>query len=127
MLATNPLALPAEGKRRNNVGFQIVPIGQEGGRVILERRWRRRGRAMKQLILNPRWWECTLLECPPGHFVFKDTLCFKSEYRNAGGEIEAFNEAGEYFWGGAKNITDRENLIVQPVLPEWKEVENANQ
>jgi len=71
---------------------------------------------MRILKIVPKGWPCTLQECPPGHFVYEDQLCFKSEYSkngNAGG-IEAFNSAGEYFCAG-------ENTVVQPADYEWWE------
>jgi len=43
--------------------------------------------------------------------MYQDTLCFKTEY----GIGEAFNEAGEAFWGGAQSEHDRKLVVVQPV------------
>lgn len=71
---------------------------------------------MKQLVLNPNGWPCELSECPPGHFIELEyqTLCFKSEYRNENGRIEAYNSGGEFFHGDG---------LVQPVIAVWEEVE----
>lgn len=63
----------------------------------------------------------TLSECPPGLFVYRDTLGFKSEYRSTNqhtgfSKSDAYVvESGEYFWGGAEHEKDRENLMVTPV------------
>ena len=86
---------------------------------------------MKRLVIKPDGWPCILAECPPGHFVTVDhfkMLCFKSEYRETiGGEefqVEAFNEAGEVFWGEAENTAAlRRGTMVQPVIAEWEEYE----
>ncbi len=81
---------------------------------------------MKVLNIIPNGWPCTLLECPPGFFVFNERLCFKSEYLETGSsnpvEMEVFCESGEYFWGGTETKKERAELIVQPVITEWKEV-----
>lgn len=69
---------------------------------------------MKKLIAKPNGWPCTLEECPPGLFVYEDEICFKSEYINEIGKIEAFCESGEYFCKEA-------NITVQPVIVEWEE------
>lgn len=77
---------------------------------------------MKRLLIEPDGWTCPLRECPPGFFIFEDRLCFKSEYLNDG-DIEVFNEAGEYFWGGMSMKADRDSLIVQPVTYRWVDEE----
>jgi hypothetical protein len=59
---------------------------------------------------------CTFSECPPGHFVAGDALCFKSEYTNDAGMPEAYCESGEYYHGAS-------DTVVQPVMAEWKEEE----
>lgn len=76
---------------------------------------------------------CTLAECPPGAFLFNDTLGFKTEYNAMqsdgpvacpGDQIrwkvsnwpEAYcMDSGEFFWGGAANHEDRAKLLVLPV------------
>lgn len=66
---------------------------------------------------------CTLAECPPGLFGFGDMVGLKDEYgtdvRDQSGLQRhvpaAYNEAGEFFWGGTKTHDDRLNLIVQPL------------
>ena len=59
-------------------------------------------------------------------------LGFKSEYGHTvegegiSGSLmhsEAFNEAGEFFWGGVKTHEERDALIVQPVEPRWEVVD----
>lgn len=74
---------------------------------------------MKRLILEPQGWQCTLEECPAGFFVFENNVCFKTEYRTEKMEIEAYNEAGEFFWGGTESYPIRANLMVQPVISNW--------
>jgi len=78
---------------------------------------------MKKLVLKPEGWACTLEECPAGLFVFNDSICFKSEYRTDEGQLEAYNEAGEFFWGGTKTYSERAKLVVQPVISEWEDKE----
>lgn len=68
---------------------------------------------MKKLILEPNGWPCTLSDCPPGPFIYKDQLCFKSEYGGEKGP-DAYNSAGEYFCGKDRNQTE-----VQSVIPMW--------
>jgi hypothetical protein len=74
---------------------------------------------MKQLVIVPDGWPCTLAECRPGFFVSKESLCLKSEY----GTNDAYVESGEYFAGGAATKEERALLIVQPVKAVWEEVE----
>jgi hypothetical protein len=64
------------------------------------------------LHITPYGFECELEDCPAGPFLFKSGdhfgVGFKSEY----GDLNAFNEAGEYYHGKGK---------VQPAIYEWKE------
>ena len=71
--------------------------------------------------IEPDGWPCTLADCPPGFFVFEGSLCSKSEYLTDG-NIEAFNCAGEAFWGGTSTQISRISLVVQPVVMTRKEV-----
>lgn len=64
----------------------------------------------------------TLAECPPGLFLFGNTLGFKSEYMSpsthvpGGYKVDAYVvESGEFFWGGTSNPREREVLLVQPM------------
>jgi hypothetical protein len=72
----------------------------------------------------------SLAECPPGLFMFGDTLGFKTEYGATtgkdvgGGKVEwtvtSYSDAycvesGEVFWGGVSKHEDREKLIVRPL------------
>ena len=70
--------------------------------------------------MMPDGWPCTLGECRPGNFIFEDHLCFKDEYGSSG---NSYNEAGEIFWGGTTDETERRKLVVQPVDPVWEEYE----
>ena len=76
---------------------------------------------MKSLVVKPDGWPCSLVECPPGFFVFEGNLCLKTEYGLE--DLEVFNCGGEVFWGGAKTKEERRTLIVQPAYCEWEERE----
>lgn len=78
---------------------------------------------MKRYVIVPDGWPCTLAACPPGSFVYRDALCFKSEYRTDG-NIEAFCESGEFFYAGASDEEERRALVVQPVRLEIQDVED---
>lgn len=82
---------------------------------------RKRVDSMKRLVLQPIGWKCTLNECPPGLFVFDESVGFKSEYRTNDGNLEAFCKNGEYFWGGASTQEQRGKNIVQPVNAVWED------
>ncbi len=75
---------------------------------------------MKQLVLKPNNFPCTLRECPPGPFLFNDVPCFKSEYRHNNGRIDAYNQAGEFFC--ANGEADVNAVIVQPLEWFWEEM-----
>lgn len=77
---------------------------------------------MKRYVIVPIGWPCTLAACPAGSFVYQDALCFKSEYRSDG-NIEAFCESGEFFWGGTETEEVRSQIVVQPVRLEIQDVE----
>lgn len=70
---------------------------------------------MDKLEIVPKGWPIPLTEYRGGHFVYEKQLCFKTEYRDQNGNIEAYNSAGERF-----NDTDVE---VQPVEFTWREYE----
>jgi hypothetical protein len=62
--------------------------------------------------------ELTLAECPPGLFLTSDCgLCFKSEYGDNNGRIDAYIvSSGEFFWGAApQTIDSQRRQIVRPV------------
>ena len=48
--------------------------------------------------------------------MFDGLLCFKSEYHTESGKMEVFNEGGEY-------LSIKNNDMVQPVKPEWTDIE----
>lgn len=76
---------------------------------------------MRILVVIPDSWPCTLAECPPGLFVFEDTLGIKTEYRTDSADIEVYvAESGEVFWGGVKTPELRSKLIVTPCHHEWQ-------
>jgi len=93
---------------------------------------------MKRLVVEPSGWPCKLRECPPGHFVYEESLCFKTEYGSmeslgpkgapgkdvkwqVGNHSDVYNEGGESFWGGVKTKEERDELEVQPVMVSWEE------
>lgn len=64
----------------------------------------------------------TLGSAPPGLFWFEGILGFKSEYKTESvsrpgvWQSDAYVvEGGEYFWGGAPNPVEREQLVVIPI------------
>lgn len=65
---------------------------------------------MRRLVMQPDGWPCLYAECRPGHFVYGDSLCLKSEYGGDG-----YCESGEAF--------ARTEAVVQPVLAVWQEFE----
>ncbi len=70
-------------------------------------------------VILPDGWPCSLADCRPGFFMFHEALCLKTGYRKPDGDLEAYNKAGEIFWGARGCMRDRkarENLIVQPVM-----------
>lgn len=69
----------------------------------------------RELIIEPSGWPCTLKECIPGHLVYQDQLCFKTEY-SIDGKLQAFNCAGEY-------LCIPDSAIVQPVQFEWRDTD----
>lgn len=72
---------------------------------------------MKKLIMQPDGWPCTLAECRPGYFVFNgEYLGFKSGYYSKDNKPDAYNEAGEFYWGDSEKL-------VQPVNSVWEESE----
>ena len=52
---------------------------------------------MKEIKIIPDGWECLIEECPPGHFMYEDQLCFKTEYGKEDGDIEVYCSSGETF------------------------------
>ena len=60
-----------------------------------------------------------LKDCPVGFFIYKGTLCFKTEYGETIDNVVRHDvyvcESGEFFWGGAKTVDEREILPVKPV------------
>jgi hypothetical protein len=77
---------------------------------------------MKNLVIKPSQFPCTLAECPPGHFLYGKSLCFKSEYKDVDGKIEAFCESGEFFVAGTKSEEERRGVRVEPVHAVWEDV-----
>lgn len=57
--------------------------------------------------------ENDLHRMPPCHFVYEGQLCFKTDYKNGDGKLEAYNSAGEFF-------CTPDDTIVQPVIQEWE-------
>lgn len=59
---------------------------------------------------------CRLKECPPGLFLFRDALGFRSEY---GDDAPYCCDSGEMFWGGECTKERRDELIVIPCTTAW--------
>jgi hypothetical protein len=58
----------------------------------------------------------TLAKCPIGLFWAGTQLCFKSEYGNNEGRIDAFIvSSGEFFWGAQPQTIDSQRA--QKVVP----------
>lgn len=77
---------------------------------------------MKTVEIIPSGWPCALRDCPPGLFIFGQSLGFKSEYVGNDGRIDAFCvESGEIFWGGTSDNESRGKLIVQPAITQENE------
>lgn len=76
---------------------------------------------MRKLELKPDGFECTLAECQPGLFLYKDEVCFKSEYTKDDGTPEAFCDSGESFWAGCTTTKQLREVKVQPLVFEWTE------
>ena len=75
---------------------------------------------MTRKMIVPNGWPCRLGEAPTGMFValdYPDLVCFKTEYCKHDGRVEAYNSAGEVFYG------DGNNHMVQPVKIEIEDIE----
>lgn len=76
---------------------------------------------LEQLSAAATQGECSLNECPPGLFMFNDTLGFKSEYTTTLENPRRYQcdayvvESGEYFHGGARDTQERGALMVRPI------------
>lgn len=72
--------------------------------------------------IKPDGMPCTLLECPPGLFLFGPMndlhLGLKTEYGASNPHnLEVYvAESGEVFWGGTDSKKDRADLIVIPAV-----------
>jgi hypothetical protein len=63
---------------------------------------------------------CNLSICPPGLFLFGETLGWKSIHMSLDDDnlyqCDAYCvSSGRYFWGGAESSGERSSLIVQPL------------
>lgn len=58
-------------------------------------------------------------DCPVGFFIYKGTFCFKTGYAETVNGVLSHDayicESGEFFWGGAKKVEEKENLLVKPI------------
>lgn len=70
---------------------------------------------MKMVKIIPDGWEIMIEECPPGFFMYKDQLCFKTEYKAEPDftDIEVYCSSGETFMP--------RKVLVQPVVYEITE------
>lgn len=75
---------------------------------------------MSEIKVVPCDMPTTLLDCPPGLFIFgieRDApyIGFKSEYGNSVDNLEVFCvESGECFWGGTSGKAERAAVKVVP-------------
>lgn len=67
---------------------------------------------MTRINLVPHGFPVRLEDCPSGHFLFNESICFKNDY------AEFFLASGDSFWGGCDKKEDVMNLIVQPLIME---------
>lgn len=74
---------------------------------------------MKRLVLKPEGWPIQLGDCRPGLFTFNGEVCLKSEYYTDG-NMDAYCDSGESFWGGVTDESGRRGLMVQPVIAVWE-------
>lgn len=84
---------------------------------------------MMQLRVVPCDMPTSLVDCPPGLFLFKfktgkPSVGFKSEYgAHNPHDMEVYCAAsGEAFWGGTDSKAIRGDLQVMPAKLEWVEV-----
>ena len=66
-----------------------------------------------------------LIDAPVGLFLYKGTLCLKTEYMigESPSTPDCFTiDGGECFWGDAKTYAERNNLDVTPI---FRKKENA--
>ena len=75
---------------------------------------------MKTLTVEPKGWPLRYYDCPPGLFIYVDTLCFRPEYDDDSFVVES----GEAFWGGVPSKEARAELIVQPCIAVWHKTES---
>lgn len=64
-----------------------------------------------KIRFRPSGLPCTLRLCPPGLFLYRNTIGFKDEY---GGDPFCA-ESGEFFWGGKDTVDERNELEVLPL------------
>lgn len=63
-------------------------------------------------VLQISGWPVSVENIEPGHFMWRDQLCFKTEYKNENNTIQIYNSAGEAMsvFAGDK---------VTPVICDW--------
>lgn len=92
-------------------------------------------------VLMPHGWPCRLSDCPPGLFgavksygadgtgsIGVKTAYGRSGAADADGKAPWWTDAyliegGDSWRGGANTDEERESLLVQPLVVEWREVE----
>jgi hypothetical protein len=73
---------------------------------------------MKKILIIPHGWPCTLNECPPGHFMIDDELCFKAVHVTAMGGCPV-----AYFSTGGGYMKDPDELVQPVVVESWEDGE----
>ena len=71
---------------------------------------------MKELVFKPAHFKLKLKECPPGFFLFENSVGFKSEYGD-----DVYCDSGERFWGGKTIREETLELVVIPLEYQWVE------
>ena len=66
-----------------------------------------------KMCIKPTDLPCCLADCPPGLFLYKDILGFKTEYSDT--EVYCA-DSGEIFWGGEHTDESRQKLQVLPCI-----------
>ena len=63
-----------------------------------------------KINIKPRGFNIEYSKLPVGLFMYKDTICFITEY-----DESFIVESGESFWGGTSDKLSREKLICMPL------------
>jgi len=70
---------------------------------------------VRELVVKPDGWKCTLEECNCGLFVYKKKIV-GVKVDSIDGSLIAYDSFGEEFWGNAKTDEERKKLLVTPCI-----------